>query len=350
LEIRQFRVEKQGHICVLGECNIDAWFLTQKLPKWFSVTPSDSARLVAGGKGLNAALATARLGGKAILLSVIGEDIWGRTLKEVIKDLTSDIRQDDAAGEVNTDYILTVPGPTSVCGVLTNHRIDGPAYLGTRNLKHWTGVHSFAPEWRDVLEKAQVLITSLEPPMHLVREAIQVAKNAGAIIVMNPGPQPRSAVEYQDLLDVLHDVDVLVPNRSEARDIVARRKGTHSSDSGAELAEILQDLINTSRFGLVCVTRSRVGYDAVYCEVSPSDNSRFVRQRAKGSMIPVTTDPLGGGDAFCSAIAVELARGTPVEGALQVGRAAAAVAVTTPGAAAAMPHREAVAAVLRREA
>ena len=61
-------------------------------------------------------------------------------------------------------------------------------------------------------------------------------------------------------------------------------------------------------------------------------------------------DPLGGGDAFCSAIAVELARGTPVEGALQVGRAAAAVAVTTPGAAAAMPHREAVAAVLRREA
>lgn len=340
-------MEEQRHICVLGECNIDAWFLTQKLPKWFTVVPSDSARLVAGGKGLNAALATARLGGKAILLSVIGDDIWGRALKEVIKDLALDIDKDDAAGDVNLDYILTVNGPTSVCGVLTNNRIDGPAYLGTKNLTHWSTVHSVTREWREVLERARVLITSLEPPMYLIREAIHIARAAGAIIVMNPGPQPRNA-EYQDLLDVLHEVDVLVPNISEAQNIVARRKPAHASESGAELAEILQDIIDTSRFGLVCVTRARVGYDAVYCMMSPGER-RFERRRAKGRVIPVTTDPLGAGDAFCSAIAVELARGTPVEGALQVGRAAASVAVTTPGAAAAMPHRRAVDAVLRRE-
>ena len=342
-------MEDERHICVLGECNIDAWFLTQKLPKWSTVVPSDSARLVAGGKGLNAALATARLGGKAILLSVVGDDIWGQALKQVIKDLVLDIDKDAAAGYVNLDYILTVNGPTSVCGVLTNHTVDGPAYLGTKNLTHWSTVGSITREWREVLESARVLITSLEAPMHLIREAIRIARAAGAIIVMNPGPQPRNAVEYQDLLDVLHDVDVLVPNLSEARTIVARRKPEHSPESGAQLAEILQEVIDTSRFGLVCVTRARVGFDAIYCVTKPGEG-RPERQRAKGNVIPVTTDPIGAGDAFCSAIAVELARGTPIEGALQVGRAAASVAVTTPGSAAAMPHRRAVDAVLRREA
>ena len=48
--------------------------------------------------------------------------------------------------------------------------------------------------------------------------------------------------EYQDLLDVLHDVDVLVPNLSEARTIVARRKPEHSPESGAQIAELLHQI------------------------------------------------------------------------------------------------------------
>ena len=60
-------------------------------------------------------------------------------------------------------------------------------------------------------------------------------------------------------------------------------------------------------------------------------------------------DTVGAGDAFCAAFAVALAEGIDVPGALRFAAAAGALAVTKPGAAAAMPSRAAVEKLLGRD-
>ena len=100
---------------MLGDIDIDAWFLLRNLPEWANVTHSDKTMLVAGGKGLNMALGAGRLGGKVSLLSVIGDDIWGQTLMKQVDELL--LRLDvseyvttgpQSAGEVSFSNVLHV--------------------------------------------------------------------------------------------------------------------------------------------------------------------------------------------------------------------------------------------------
>src|SRR6266516_2250856 len=188
-------------IAILGDTNIDAWFQLDTRPRWDDVIHSDHAMLVAGGKGLNMALGVARLGGRATLLSVVGDDVWGRTLRRQIEELLVrlDVSVDstcgdvDAAGRVDLDNVQTVAAPTPICGVLTNRTVDNPAFIGTKQLPIWSGL-SLPPEWRTVIAKAQVLVACLALPIGLVCDAIRIAHESGAMIVLNPGPPPRDSV------------------------------------------------------------------------------------------------------------------------------------------------------------
>jgi len=60
-------------------------------------------------------------------------------------------------------------------------------------------------------------------------------------------------------------------------------------------------------------------------------------------------DPTGAGDAFCGAIAAELARGAPLADAVRLANAAGALAVTVTGAEPALPRRAAVERLLAQD-
>lgn len=343
-------------IAVLGDTNIDAWFQLDERPRWDHVTHSDHAMLVAGGKGLNMALGVARLGGKATLLSVIGDDPWGLTLRRQIEELL--IRLEVSAevgdnkvsltGEVNLDNVLTVAAPTPICGVLTNRTIDNPAFIGTKQLPIWSGL-ALPAEWQTVIASSDVLVACLALPIGVVCDAIQTAHENGALVVLNPGPPPRDSVEYQRLADILEFVDVMVPNEYEARQLTAVSKANAPDAAPSELAERLQEAISSDGVGLVCITKGREGFEAVYCsDKETNGEATFRKRRFKGKITAITTDPVGRGDAFCSALAVELASGKTVEYALRFAAAAASVAMRTAGAAAAMPNRRDVQTALSR--
>jgi ribokinase len=261
-------------IAVLGDTNIDAWFQLDARPRWDDVIHADHAMLVAGGKGLNMALGVARLGAKATLLSVVGDDTWGRTLMRQIEELllrlnvsadfTAGITR--IAGQVNLDNVLTVAAPTPVCGVLTNRTVANPAFIGTKRLSIWNGL-SFPEEWREVIENSQVLIACLALPVDIVCDAIRIAHDSGSLIVLNPGPPPRDSVEYQRLADILEYVDVMVPNDYEAKRLIAVGKNHMPDSAPSEIAERLQESISRDRIGLICITKGREGFDAVYCAV-----------------------------------------------------------------------------------
>jgi ribokinase len=320
------------------------------------VIHADHAMLVAGGKGLNMALGVARLGAKATLLSVIGDDTWGRTLMRQIEELllrlsvSADITGSTTgmAGQIDLDNVLTVAAPTPLCGVLTNRTVANPAFIGTKQLPIWSGL-SFPQEWREVIENSQVLIACLAFPVDIVCDAIRIAHDSEVLVVLNPGPPPRDSVEYQRLADILEYVDVMVPNDYEARRLIAVGKNHVPDTASPEIAERLQESISCDRIGLVCITKGREGFDAVYCATQERDDeASFRKRRFRGKVTAITTDPVGRGDAYCAALAVELANGKTPEYALRFAAAAASVAMRTSGAAAAMPDRNDVLTALSR--
>lgn len=343
-------------IAVLGDTNIDAWFQLAERPRWDQVIHSEHTMLVAGGKGLNMALGVARLGAKATLLSVIGNDAWGLTLRRQIEELL--VRHEispasmkgevEAIGEVNLEHVLTASAPTPICGVLTNRTKNDPAYIGIKRLPIWDGF-VLAEQWKSVISRSDVLMACLSLPAGVVCDAIRTAHENGVLVVLNPGPPPRNSVEYQNLVHVLEYVDIMVPNDYEARQLIAVSETNAPDAALPELADRLQEAISGDIFGLVCITKGRAGFDAVCCSAREANGEATLRKRHfTGTIAPITTDPLGRGDAFCSSLTVELASGKTVEYALRFAAAAASLATRTPGAAAAMPTRQAVQAALSR--
>ncbi len=69
---------------------------------------------------------------------------------------------------------------------------------------------------------AQVCVVSLEVPVPVAARALTLAKQAGTLAVLNPAP----AVALPD--EVVREVDVIVPNRSEAELITGSAVGTEA--------------------------------------------------------------------------------------------------------------------------
>lgn len=255
-------------IAVLGDTNIDAWFQLDERPRWDHVIHSDRTMLVPGGKGLNMALGAARLGAKATLLSIIGNDAWGLTLRRQIEELLarnevnvgSTKGEVEAIGEVDLGHVLTIDALTPICGVLTNRTKNDPAYIGIKRLPIWDGFF-LADQWKSVIAHSDVLMTCLSLPISVVCDAIKTAHESGALVVLNPGPPPRNSVEYQNLVHVLEYVDIMVPNDYEARQLIAVSETSAPTAALSELAERLQEAISDDVSGwfvsLKVVTVSR---------------------------------------------------------------------------------------------
>jgi ribokinase len=147
--------------------------------------------LVPGGKGLNMALGVARLGAKATLLSALGDDDWGLILRRQIEELLaqhdvsagSPSGEVEAVGEVDLDHVLTRSAPTPICGVLTNRAKNDPAYIGVKRLPIWDGL-VLTEQWKSVIAHSDVLMVCLSAPITVVCDAIRIAHENGAIVVL----------------------------------------------------------------------------------------------------------------------------------------------------------------------
>ena len=95
----------------------------------------------------------------------------------------------------------------------------------------------------------------------------------------------------------------------------------------------------------------RLGPSAVI--ITLGDQGAYLNDGATEASLPAhkvtVADPTGAGDAFCGAVAAELARGAPLAEAVRLGNAAGALAVTVTGAEPALPRRAAVERLLAQD-
>jgi ribokinase len=168
-------------------------------------------------------------------------------------------------------------------------------------------------------DRADALMLQLEVPLPAVQHAASMAKDRGALVVLNAAPA-------QPLPEALLDLtDVLVVNEGEARRLLD--KGPSSDTSSA--AELAREL---AAFGpkKVIVTMGRDGAVAW-------DGSTLHEQAA---FTVESIDAVGAGDAFVGTLTVELAQRSPLSQALRYACAAGALATTRAGAQPSLPRRE----------
>lgn len=286
-------------VCVVGSANVDLVARAPRLPGPGETVLGTAFAEVAGGKGLNQAVAAARAGARTAFVGMVGRDAAAELLRAVL----------------HADGIE--PAGLGDCGAPTGRALIGVSDDGENSIIVVPGANAaLHPDHitahGSMIGRATVVLAQLEVPLATVIAAFEVARAVGATTVLNPAP---AAALPRELLEL---VDVCVPNEHEAALL------------GGPAALLRAGV------GTVVVTEGEHGAAVV----TPSGTTRV----APFPVVPV--DTTAAGDSFCGVLAARLALGDPLAEALRWAAAAGALATTRVGAVPSVPHRDELAALL----
>lgn len=305
-------------VVVVGSINQDIVARVDRFPGPGETVLARGLVRTGGGKGANQAVAACRAGGESVaFIGAVGTDQDGESLSGAL-----------SAEGIDVSGLSQVPGSSgtaliSVDASGENSIVVVPGANAT--------LTALSAAQRALVAGARVVLTQLEIPPSLVRDAA-AARNDRAWHLLNAAP---SAPLVTDGADLLPSVDVLIVNEYEALDAAG------AGDLDAALAAL------ASRVRALVVTLGPHG-------------SLVVLGPATVTVPAYAVDPVdttGAGDTFCGMFAATLAASgrSPDDidvpllvRAAQAGAAAAALAVTRPGAQDAVPTASDVAALIER--
>jgi len=300
-------MSERARIGVLGSANMDLVVQVDTPPRPGETVFGNSFVTVAGGKGLNQAVAIARAGGEVSFIGTVGEDGYGVQLAALMEGEGISADHLRRAGTTGTAHItVDSTGQNSIIVV-------SAANLATT-----------ADQVTDeLLSGLSWLVTQLELDADTVRTGLARARAAGVRTTLTPAP----ARELDD--ELLATVDLLVPNELEA---CLLAKLDDPVQAACELSRLCGDVVVTlGPDGAVWATGGRVAAEVA------------------GRSVPAV-DTTGAGDGFVGALVTLLSEGVPMADALEAATAAAAIAVTRRGATSSLATRAEIDALLAETA
>ena len=309
-----------ARVAVVGSLVMDLTLWLPHFPRRGETLHPTRFEMFAGGKGFNQAVAARRLGAQVALVGRVGNDAFAERFTEILVREAIDhkhVVRDERLGTSLGIPLIDPSGENCILGVpLANTRLSAADVEAARHL----------------VEQSQVTLLQMEVPFETSLRAAEIARQAGAMVVLNPAPAHPDARGFLERGPQGADlVDWLIANEIEAEMLSGIRVDGLSSARQAARALVARGL----RRGAV-VTLGAQGAVAATAQVE-----RHV------SAFPVqAVDPTGAGDSFCGAWAVALAEGMPLEDALRFANAAGALCVMHAGAEPSLPRRAAVEAFL----
>jgi ribokinase len=281
----------------------DLVFRVDRLPLPGESLPGKEFGLFLGGKGFNQAIAAHRLGAEVVMVGRVGADYFGDLfIKKMIAEGmdTRFVFKDPEVGTGVACPIIEDSGQNAIIGIArANLRIDLAQVEAAR----------------EELESADVLMLQFEVPHPVSFRAAAIAKNAGALVLLDPAPV------HNVIPLIAGTVDYIVPNEIEA----AALAGNLPVERWAEQE------VRAGRSGIV---------------ISVGDKGALVYdQQGKRQFPPYRVQPVdttGAGDAFRAGLAVSLAEGRGIDAAVRFANAVGALACTVLGAEPSMPDRQRV--------
>jgi ribokinase len=287
-------------ITVIGSINLDLIATVERLPLPGETVPGGGFRTAPGGKGANQALAAARAGATVRMIGAVGGDAFASEATALL-----------AEGAVDLSAVRESGEPTGVALILVG--ADGENVIAVVPGANGT-VGRDAVKGAGIVRGEHVVLQH-EVPLDTVEAALDAARAAGAVSLLNTAPFRREAAR------LLAKADYLIANETEF-DLYASELALGGVDRLACMRSLAESTGRT-----IVVTLGGEGVIAV----SPD---AVVRVEAL-KITPI--DTVGAGDTFCGYLAAGLAAGLPLEQALGRAAAAGSLACLKPGAQPAIP-------------
>lgn len=294
----------QGRVVVVGSLNMDLVTRAERLPRAGETLAGQSFTTVPGGKGANQAVAAARLGASVAMIGCVGDDAYGRQLRDGLLAEGIDSQAVEVVAGVSSGVALIVVDATSQNAIVIVAGSNGcllPASI-TR--------------FDALLQDADVIVCQMEVPPQTVAHTLARGRALGKTVILNPAPASGPLP-----LEWLANIDYLIPNESEA----AALAGLPVTDmKSAEAAAVHLRGLGVGR---VIITLGAEG--AVRAGAEGSEH--FAAQAVQA------VDTTAAGDTFVGGFAAALARGCSESDAIRFGQRAAAISVTRAGAQPSIP-------------
>ena len=293
-------------IVILGIFVADTAYRAERIPHLGETILGKSFNLSPGGKGSNQAVAAAKAGTNAHMITRLGKDTFADMALDIWQKagVTPAITQHDNSytgaacifveADSGNNAIIVTPG---VAGQIDNSDIDRNA---------------------DLIADADIFITQLEQPLGAAMHGLELARKNGVRTLLNPAP----AAKLPDGMLAL--CDYVTPNETEAEGLTGVK--VTSVESAIEAAKALR----AAGAGAAIITLGENG--ALYHD---ADTTIHVPAMPSGKVIETT----GAGDSFNGSFAAAIAEGMTAVEAVKFGCAAAGISVTRAGAADSMPSR-----------
>ena len=294
-------------ITVIGSLNYDVILKIPRLPFKGETLTANGAAFSAGGKGANQAVQAAKLKTPTYMVGCVGTDASADFLVNTAKEYG-----------VNVDYIRKVPGSSGM-GVI-NAVEDGSVYACIVRGANFEVTKEDVDNAMPILKESGVCILQNEIPVEIIAYAIDKAKEAGCIVVLNAAP----AIELPE--ECLSKVDILVVNEVEA-EFYCHEKIDSVEKAKTEIKKMAEKYNNNVIFTLG--KDGAVAYENGTIEFIPA---------MKVDAIETT----GAGDSYIGAVSHSIIEGKSLIEACKFATKCSAITVCRMGAQPSMPTLEEV--------
>ncbi|OBA19089.1 Ribokinase-like protein [Metschnikowia bicuspidata var. bicuspidata NRRL YB-4993] len=322
-------------ITIIGSLNYDLVTFTDKVPEGGETLQANSFENHLGGKGLNEALACARLSlngrSDVRMIGNIGADAFGRELKQTLVD-----------ANVDTKYVRTIKNQSSGVAVILVETSGENRILITAgangDLK--PTCEEFETFFEDSSTEGDFVILQNEFP-HTLESIRWIKSHKPTInIAYNPSPFNRNYITSE----TLSKIDFLIVNEGEALDVahcilneeeMSQFHNTILQDKVkgyGSLAQKLQTQLDQQNISTVIITMGSLG--SVFA--SKTREASFVQSQKIDNVIDTT----GAGDTFFGGVILQLSDRQDIEVAIKFATAASGLAIQKKGAAEGIPHFE----------
>ncbi|HBL7241468.1 ribokinase [Serratia liquefaciens] len=304
-----------GKLVVLGSINADHILNIEQFPRPGETVIGKQYKVAFGGKGANQAVAAGRSGADIAFIACVGAD-----------DIGERVRQQLASDRIDTQPIEAIADSTTgVALIFVN--AEGENVIGIDAGANAAVTPDYLARYQQKVIDADALLMQLESPLETVIAAASLAKQHQTQVILNPAP----ARELPD--DLLATIDMITPNETEAQRLTGI--AVNDDNDAARAAQALHD----KGIATVIITLGSRGV--------------WLSENGNGKLVPgfkvKAVDTIAAGDTFNGALVTALLEGKIMADAVRFAHAAAAIAVTRPGAQPSVPWREEIDAFLQQQ-
>ena len=292
-------------VIVFGSLNMDVSIDCEVMPRAGETVHGSGLLLNPGGKGGNQAVAAAKMGADVRMVAALGDDAFGRSLRESLERAGVD------CGAVVTDGTHA----TGTAVILRSHG-DNRIVVepGANMLLCGEDVERVLD---DVAEPGDILLMQFECDLDAVARAATYAHRKGLVVAVNPAP-------VHDVPEGFwNSVDILCLNETECERITGILP---TGEDEVERALSACAELGVATTVLTLGARGSVG-------AGPDGVVRM------GSLAVDAIDTTGAGDTYLGALVASLAEGAGLSASMRLASAAAALATTGLGAQQSIPTR-----------